>query len=470
MPRFLQKEVIVLNRDYIYYSYTKTLCSICKKTIDGKIVYNKSGVYILKSCPEHGQYMELLEEDYKYHLSKAKFDKPATAVKPNTVLKNGCPYDCGLCPSHNQHSCIALIEITKKCNLNCEVCFANGGKGKDLELDRIEKMMDFFMEAENYKAEILQISGGEPTVHPDIIKIIEMAKDKGFKYVMLNTNGLKIAKDENFAKELGKFKGGFEVYLQFDGLRDEIYRKLRGTPLVDIKKMAINNLSKYGVPVTLVCTVAGGINDKDLGEIIVYGMEENHVRGINFQPVAFFGRIDENEIKSRVTLSGILNRIEEQTGKILKKSDFMPLPCNVERVAITYLFKGKDGFVPITRNKDMSEYKDLINNTFMFTVEDTLKNLKDANVNFGLSDCCSLLADIKKYIPFGFIFKSEKEKMKFVDENTFRISVSSFVDIYNFDMKSMQQECVHIITPDLKRIPFSAFNMLYRGNYDEYYI
>lgn len=461
---------MALNRDYIYYSYTKTLCNKCKKVIDGKIVYNNDGVYILKSCPEHGQFRELLEEDYKYHLSKANFDKPAAEIRPNTTLKNGCPYDCGLCPSHDQHSCIGLIEITKRCNLKCDVCFADGGSGKDLELDQIEKMMDFFMESEDNKAEILQISGGEPTVHPDIFKIIEMAQSKGFKYVMLNTNGLKIAEDEGFAKKLGAFKGGFEVYLQFDGLRDEIYKKLRGKPLSDIKKKAISNLSKYSVPVTLVCTVAGGINDKDLGEIIIYGMDENCVRGVNFQPAAFFGRIEEDKIKSRVTLSGILNRIEEQTNKMLLKSDFMPLPCDVERVAITYLFKGEDGFMPITRNKDMSEYKNYINNTFMFTVEDTLKNLKDANINFGLSDCCDLVKDIKKHIPFGFIFKSKDEKMKFVDENTFRISVSSFVDVYNFDMKSIQKECVHIITPDFKRIPFSAYNMLYRGNYDKYYI
>jgi len=459
-----------LNRDYIYHSYTKTLCNVCKKTIDGKIIYNDSGVYILKNCPEHGQFMELLEEDYKYHLKKARFDKPGTVTKPDTATKNGCPYDCGLCPSHDQHSCIALIEITKRCNLNCEVCFANGGSGKDLELDLIEKMMDFFMAAEDNKAEILQISGGEPTVHPDILKIIDMARNKGFKYVMLNTNGLKIAEDESFARELGKFKGGFEVYLQFDGLNDEIYKALRGKPLVDIKKKALSNLAKYAVPVTLVCTVAGGINDKNLGEIIVYGMEEKCVRGVNFQPVAFLGRIDESKIRSRVTLSGVLNRIEQQTNKILQKEDFMPLPCNVERVALTYLLKGEDGFVPITRNKDMSEYKDYINNTFMFTVEDTLKNLKDGNVSFGLSDCCDLVKEIKKYIPFGFMFKSKDEKIKFVDENTFRISVSSFVDIYNFDMKSMQKECVHIITPDFKRIPFSAYNMLYRGKYDEYYI
>ena len=458
-----------MDMDYIYYSYTRTLCNVCKKPIDGKIIYNDS-VYIMKSCPEHGQFVEILEEDYKYHLQKAAYDKPGTKTNPDTVIKNGCPYDCGLCPSHDQHSCIGLIEITSRCNLNCEVCYANSGGGKDLELDIIEKMMDYFMAAEDNKAEILQISGGEPTLHRDVIKIIEMAREKGFKYVMLNTNGLRIAEDERFVEELSKFKGGFEVYLQFDGLSDDAYMRLRGKNLVDIKKKALKNLNKYKVPVTLVCTVAGGINDEMLGEIIVYGMEENCVRGVNFQPVAFFGRIPEEEKKNRVTLSGVLNRIERQTNRMIEMADFMPLPCNVERVALTYLFKDKKGgFVPVTRNKDMTQYRNYINNSFVFTIEETLSNLKEANVDFGLPGCCDLVTDIKKHIPFGFAFKSKQEKVKFVDENTFRISVSSFVDIYNFDMKSMQKECVHIITPDCKRIPFSAYNMLHREKYDDYY-
>ncbi|MEQ8154623.1 MAG: radical SAM protein [Clostridiaceae bacterium] len=459
-----------MNREYIYHSYTKTLCNICKKTIDGKIVYNKNGVYILKNCPEHGEFTELLEEDFTYHLLKSRYDKPGTKSVCQTEVNKGCPYDCGLCPSHDQHTCIGLIEVTKRCNLKCEVCFADGGSGKDLSLEQIESMMDFYMESEGNRAEILQISGGEPTLHPEIINIIEMARNKGIKYVMLNTNGLRIAEDEDFAKELGRFKGGFEVYLQFDGLRDDIYINLRKRPLVDIKRKAISNLAKYSVPVTLVCTVAGGLNEKDLGEIIVYGMDEKSVRGVNFQPVAFFGRIDESKRDNKITLSGILNRIQEQTGGMIKKDDFMPLPCNVERVAITYLFKGNGGFVPITRNKDMSQYRDLINNTFMFTVEDTIKALKDENVTFGLVECCDLLRDIKKYIPLGFVMKSKDKKIEFVDENTFRISVSSFIDAYNFDMKSMQKECVHIITPDLKRIPFSSYNIIHRSKYDEYYI
>ncbi|MDR0476749.1 MAG: radical SAM protein [Desulfobulbaceae bacterium] len=450
-----------MNRDYIYQTFTRTICSKCGGLIDGKIVYNEKGVFILKNCRTCGEHFEILEEDFQYHLQKYKYDKQGTKSGTQTIISRGCPYDCGLCENHDQHTCIGLIEITRRCNLSCPICYARAVDDADLPLHLVEKMMDFYMSAENNRAEILQISGGEPTLHEYIIDIIGMAKHKGFKYVMLNTNGVRIAEDENFVREIAKFRGGFEIYLQFDGLENKVYSRLRGKNLVSIKKKAIKNLNKYNVPTTLVATIEGGVSDHLCGEILVYGMNQPCVRGVNYQPVSYYGNIDAPP--DRVTLSGVLNRIEKQTNKMIKTSDFIPLPCNVERVAITYLFKDKDGFIPVIRDRDLSEFKRFIGNTFMFTLEDALENFNDGSKIFNVCACCDFINDIKKYSPGNFILKSKEEKMKFVDENTFRISVSSFVDKYNFDMKSMQKECVHIITTDLRRIPFSAYNMIHRS-------
>ncbi len=457
-----------MNRDYVYHNATKTLCSKCRGLMDGKIIIKEESVFILKNCPICGDHIEILEEHVDYHLSKAKYDKEGTLSSVQTNRDKGCPYDCGLCPSHDQHTCIGMIEVTKRCNLNCDMCFAKSCDGKDLSLSQIEQMMDFYLQAENGKGEILQISGGEPTLHPEIVTILKMAKEKGFSYVMLNTNGLRIAEDEIFVEALSSLKGGFEVYLQFDGLKDDIYEKLRHKKLFDIKKKAIRNLSKYGVPTTLVTTVEKGINDQYLGEILVYGMKENCVRGVNFQPISYYGKTPAP--MDRITLSGVLRRIESQTNKMILEKDFIPLPCNVERVALTYLFKSQGGFIPVTRDRDLSEFKTSIGNTFVFTIEDTLKNFKDDSTIFNVCSCCDFMNDIKKYLPHNFILKSKQEKMEFIDENTFRISVSSFIDQYNFDLKSMQKECVHVITPDLKRIPFSAYNMIHRKDYAQYYL
>lgn len=452
-------------RDYELISCTFGMCPSCMKTIPTKIIQKDKSIYLLKNCKEHGPQLDLLEEDADFYNKRHSYNKPSTSSKTQTEITKGCPFDCGLCPDHEQHTCIGLIEVTPKCDLGCPVCYACAGPGNVLPIKKIEEMMDFFQQAEEGKAEILQISGGEPTTHPDIIKIIELAKSKNFKYVMLNTNGLRIAKDIEFVKELSKFRGGFEIYLQFDGFDSKTYTYLRGKDIFEIKKKAIENLEKYEIPVTLVATVEKGINEGELGKIIEFGIKSNCVRGINFQPIAFFGRIKkEHNLKDRITLTGIINRIEKQTNGMLKKSDFVSLPCDIDRVAVTYLYRSKGEFTPITRILDIKNYIQVIDNTFAFDAESIMKRVKEQE------SCCDISGFIKamsRFINPYFLLKTEKEKIKFVDENTFRISVTSFLDAYNFDMTSIKRECVHIITPDLKRIPFSSFNMIHRKKYGQ---
>ncbi|MGE5329173.1 MAG: radical SAM protein [Deltaproteobacteria bacterium] len=448
------------DKDYTFYEAAISLCSLCLKRVDAKVVLKDNSVFLKKYCPQHGEQIELFEEDIEYFLKKRHYDKPGTSCKTQTKAEKGCPFDCGLCPNHDQHTCIGLIEITNKCDLNCRVCYSNAGSGTFLSLTEIEKMMDLYQDSEFNTAEIIQISGGEPAAHPEIIEIIRMAKRKGFKYVMLNTNGIRIANDEDFAAKLREFTGGFEVYLQFDGLVSKAYSYFRGQDLSQIKRKAVENLAKYKVPITLVCMVENEINDNELGEIIEFGIKTKYIRGINFQPVSYSGRTLGEPPQNRITLSGIIKRIESQTNKMIIKDDFVPLPCNVERVAVSYLYKSDKGFIPVTRNSSIKKHISKINNTFFFKVEDVLKE----TAGEGVCNCLGFLKDFKKLMPKDFNKKSKDERMEYINDNTFRISITSFVDAYNFDLKSMQKECVHIITPDMRKIPFSAYNMLYRNS------
>lgn len=451
------------SKSYTYHSSTMSLCNECLKQIQAKIIIEDGKVYILKYCSEHGEQKELLQEDSTYYLLKNNYDKPSTSPKVDTKVSKGCPYDCGICPQHDQHGCISLIEVTQRCNMSCPTCYASCSPhidgGKFLDLGTISKMLDYYQKCEDNNAEVLQISGGEPTLHPQIIDIVHMAQDKGIKYVMLNTNGLRIADDEEFVRELSKFKSGFELYLQFDGFTNDIYRSLRGKDMYEIKEKALQNIVKYQIPATLVCTVSKNVNDHVLDEIIKYGIDTPCIRGINFQPLAYFGRTDKM-IEDRITLSGIINRIEAQTNKLLMKDDFIPLPCNVERVAITYMYRPEKGsFIPLTRKINIGRYKSIINNTFMFKVEDIFKN---ATSGLPICDCMKFIKDFKFIVPKNFFKRTVEQKKEFIDNNTFRISINSFIDRYNFDLKSMQKECVHIITPELRRIPFSSYNMIHR--------
>ena len=451
-------------RDYVFHDFTRSFCSKCHELCDAKIIIKNGSAFLLKNCLTHGEEIEVFEEDASYLLERQRYDKPGNRIRSDTVVERGCPYDCGLCPDHEQHTCIGLIEITTHCDLGCPVCYADSGAGEHLSLQQIEAMMDFYKAREGGRPEILQIGGGEPTTHPDIVEILRMAKNKKFKYVMLNTNGLRIARDKPFAELLASLTPGFEVYLQFDGVTDRTYKKLRGAKLWDTKLHAIENLGNARVPITLVATITRGVNDGQIGDIVKFGLATDYVRGVNFQPIAFFGRTNIADVKNRTTLSGIRREIERQTGGLFLREDIIPLPCDIDRVAVTYAVKRDDVFVPVVRKIRLEGYLELIDNTMDFRAEDLVRNALAASITKGMvCDCFKLRDEISEILPEGYLTWSSKQRAEFIDTNTFRITISSFIDRYNFDAKSMRKECVHVITPDLKRIPFSAYNMVHRS-------
>jgi uncharacterized radical SAM superfamily Fe-S cluster-containing enzyme len=449
-------------REHRLHAMTTSLCSSCAATVPAKVLLCDDTVVLRKTCPEHGVHDALLEEDAAFYLRGADFAKPGTPTRADTPLSRGCPHDCGLCPDHEQHTCIGLLEITRRCDLRCPICFADADAGDFLPLETIGAMLDAYQAAEGGKAQVLQISGGEPTQHPQVLDVIALARDKGIRYVMLNTNGMRIAEDPAFARALGQFTGGFEIYLQFDGFNDAAYTRLRGRPLAALKQRALANLAEHRVPATLVATVQGGVNDGEVGRIVEFGLNHPTVRGVNFQPLAFFGRTDGADLDTRVTRTGILRRLEAQLGGMLRVDDFIPLPCDPDRVAITLLYRGRDGFIPIPRHARPQQYLPVLDNTLAFYAEDLWANLLASIGRGQVCECLSFLKDCVPLASFGAKGLLSRDRVQFATDNIFRVTVTAFLDRFTFDMKAMKQECVHVLTPDGRRIPFSTYNLFYR--------
>jgi 7,8-dihydro-6-hydroxymethylpterin dimethyltransferase len=447
-------------KPYDFLEYTISLCPECLKRVPGKIVARDGRVCIRKHCPQHGQQEELLEENAEYFIHRNEYSRPGSGCELQSRTVDGCPYDCGLCPNHEQHTCIGLIEVNTSCDMCCPTCYADSGKPGDLPLPVIQQMIDFYIATEHGNAEILQLSGGEPTLHPRILDVLAYARTTRLAYVMLNTNGLRIARDESFVKELARCVGGFEVYLQFDGLESGASTTLRGRNYVQEKIRAAELLEQYNVPTTLVMTVQTGVNDDQIGAVMAFAMRRRNIRGISFQPMTFFGRRPVSAPSSnRATLTGILQRIEAQTAGLIQAADFAPLPCHVDRVAVTFLYRKQGAYVPVTRGVDLRKCLPYIRNTFAFRAEEFIQATDRS------SSCCGIL---HRFSP-SYLLKSTEERVQYINENLFRLSVVSFIDAYNFDMKALQKECVHVITPDFHKVPFSAYNLLHRSKYAQYY-
>ena len=256
-------------RNYTYYDFTLSLCSQCLKRVDAKIIFQDENVYILKRCYEHGSQKVLIASDIEYYKKCRNYMKPSEMpLKFNTATHYGCPYDCGLCPDHEQHSCLTLVGVTDRCNLTCPTCYAESSPtyGRHRTLEEIEKMFDIIVANEG-TPDVVQISGGEPTVHPDFLEILKIAKSKPIRHLMVNTNGIRISKDEAFVAELATYTPDFEIYLQFDSFKKEALEHLRGKDLRDVRLKALEHLNKYNISTTLVVTLEKGINTDEIGKI-----------------------------------------------------------------------------------------------------------------------------------------------------------------------------------------------------------
>ncbi|MFK5954366.1 MAG: radical SAM protein [Desulfobacterium sp.] len=296
-------------------AHTQSLCPHCLKKLKAQRIQTKNGVFLVKICPEHGPMSTLIWKGPPDMSTWVRTKTPAGPSIRGTETRQGCPFDCGICPQHRQRTCTALLEITWRCNLHCPVCFADsGGSVADPEMHQIKTWYEQIKQQTGGGCNI-QLSGGEPTVRDDLPDIIRMGKDMGFPFIQLNTNGLRLAEDKNFVKQL-KQSGLDSVFLQFDGVDDSVHFKLRGKILQGIKERAIVNCSEQGLGMVLVPTLVPGVNDHQVGDIIRFGLARSpHVRGVHFQPVSYFGRFPTPPgDKDRMTLPQVMQAVEAQTG------------------------------------------------------------------------------------------------------------------------------------------------------------
>src|SRR3954452_11034655 len=282
------------SRPYVFWGQTTSLCETCLTLVPAKIQIRDNQVWYEKRCAQHGAHSTLISTDAAYWQLCKDYIKPGDrplAWQSHTEF--GCPYDCGLCPDHEQHSCLALIEINEHCNLTCPTCFASSSplRSGHRPLAEIERMLDLLVESEG-KPDLLQISGGEPTLHPQILDVIRAARARPIRHVMLNTNGIRIAQDPEFVAALAEMKRAFEVYLQFDALSREALQTIRGADLRRVRERALDALEAAGISTTLVCVIRKGVNDHEIGDILRYAQSRSCVRGVTFQPVQDAGRND----------------------------------------------------------------------------------------------------------------------------------------------------------------------------------
>jgi hypothetical protein len=430
----------------------KSLCPDCGRLVKNSETVEFGNIYLEKTCLEHGTSKTLVSTDTDYWTESLKYDRPGTTPLVWSSEQNeGCPNDCGICPAHKQHTCVGIIEITGQCNLSCNICFAAAPSGGHVPFDQISSMIDSYVSYEA-EPELLQLSGGEPTLHPDIIEIVRYAKNLGIQDVAVSTNGLRLL-EEDFAEELAKTDP--VIYLQFDTFDSEKSRIIRGRDLVKEKKRAVEVCNDLGMTTILVPTLIAGINDNEIGALTRYALAQKKVFGINFQPVALTGRVDEPDIAS-LTIPQVLNEIEAQTNGVLEKSDFRPIPCpHPHCTAISYVLVDDVEVTPLTDMVNVDEYIDYARDRTLVKeavlMDEAFKSLFSSKAVPGTESNLEAFCEACGMTIPEVLGKSVKI-----------VSVHAFMDRQTYQLERVQKCCIHVIRPDGKMIPFCNYNHFHR--------
>ncbi len=464
-------------RDYsddIYYGFTRSVCDKCNKIIDAQIIINDNKVYFDKFCKEHGFSKVLVSSDAKWYdycrNYKRKYSMP---LSRDGKVKNGCPYDCGICDRHRQHTGIIMFGITNLCNLKCPICMVNNDENWAMSFEDAKRLIDKAVKNEG-TLEILSISGGEPTLNPNIIDIIKYATENGVVRCCMSTNGIRIAQDKEFVKQLSKYN--VLVNLQFDGFREKTYKVIRGSgKMKQIKIKALANLKKYHVKTVLIPTIVKGLNDDEIGEIFDLALKERFIESLHIQTLTHTGRGEHFKYDplSHITVTDVLKNIEKHYKGKINRYDFVPEPneCFLTGVFLTL---PNEVPVPIYRFMDMTEYLNKIENNQPLTDSDIIGMTKEIISNlFAVHKRSFWLKNIrylKPLIKFGIIIANCKLNYKkcgntkivnLMEKNMLLVNFHSIMDKYTFDQKRVM-ECVHQwITDDERIYPFCSYSLFH---------
>ncbi|MEI8254868.1 MAG: radical SAM protein, partial [Deltaproteobacteria bacterium] len=351
----------------VFHSYSRALCPQCNQTVDAARVLRGGKVFLKKHCPAHGPSEAMISGDAEWFLLALTYIKPGSVpLAYSTDVVKGCPDDCGLCPDHEQHTCLPIIEITNHCNLSCPICIVRNRHNYEMTKDEFATILDGLVAREG-TLETLNLSGGEPTLHPHFLELVDMARArKEIARVSVATNGLRLASDPALCDALAA--RGVYVSLQYDAPDGHALAVLRGPgDQKSVREKALAALERAGVKTTLIATVAKGVNDRHIGDCVRMLFERDFILSLTFQPAAYTGTgggsFAQHDPRDVLTIPDVVRLAEEQSGGLLKRSDFLPLPCSHPACfGLTYLLKTETGMVPFPRFIDLERYLEIISN------------------------------------------------------------------------------------------------------------
>ncbi len=467
-------------REYIYHDLTQSMCRECRAIVDAQVLVRHGSVYLRSICPEHGAAEALIAQSAEwYHsvvTSRQLSDRPA---RTSTDAVKGCPLDCGLCTWHEKACHLPIFSITNACNLQCPICFTYNREDKKYYMSETEfqGIIDWIIESEG-EVDLINITGGEPTLHPGLMGLIRRAKRKEIGRITLNTNGIRLTQDANLVRQIAD--EGVYIVLSFNSLKSDITTQMHGADILPKKLECLTILERHAIPTTLLTVCARGVNDTELGSIVDIMLTHDFVRSLTVQTMTYTGFGGRSfEPRMHLPIDAVIANIVASHPHIFQPEDFMPLPgTHPLCYSVAYVFHHSGTFLPLRRLFSGEEYERIVGRKYLIHPDDGLHELLRAKIDelwadqSGDPDADRKLALLKHII--GELFPSRTvltpfERQKIAEKFFKTIYIHGHMDEDTFDVSRIVR-CGDLV-PDASKtyIPACSYNLFYRMKDDRFW-
>lgn len=457
---------------HVYYSMTKGLCSTCKRSLDVKIHFRDEQVWFDKFCPEHGHHSCLVSSSVEWYLDALSFVAPNTPPKNAKNVKQGCPFDCGPCKSHQQKTYMPVVPITSACNLDCPICYTVNKNDNPHMLSEaaFQQTLDQ-LKSQHDELDIINFTGGEPTLHPGLPQFLKMARAAGIQRLTVSTNGLKLL-NEDYVKELAEADA--RIVLSLDTFDEQVDQQMLGAKTVKSKLKVLEHLQRHDVTTTLLPAVAAGLNDKDVGPLFELMLSKPNICSLELHTLTFTGQGGTGFHRSaRITTPDLHRILTEATAGKLRWTDFVPSPlAHPHCYSICYVLMLDDGgYVPFTRFLGRARLFELLSDSIYIQPRERIEQmLRDAIDELwaapdSLPESEAVLKTLKRLVREMFPEDGAlplAERQKIAERASKAIYIHSHMDEESFDVSRIMKCSVGVPEADGSNIPTCAYNVLYR--------
>lgn len=456
-------------RDYYYYGTTTGMCRKCRKLTPSRIIIKKGSVYQQGLCPTCGKSIAKIAHDAEWYLKTIRNIKPSRQPKKfSRKVRKGCPFDCGLCSWHESACNLPVFSITNACNLDCHICFTYNRKDKIYYMspDEMHRMVRWLLNSEG-SIDLINITGGEPTLHPQLIDLLKICRDKRIGRVTMNSNGLRLAEDKKLCASLQEL--GIYVILSFNTSNPVTSRKIHGRDIVDIKLKALRNLCHYNIPTTILNVMIPGINHTEINKMIQLMEEYSNILSLTIQNMTYTGKGGGEFLpRKHLPVDEAASIIETQTRGKITKNDFVPLPsAHPLCYLVCYLFKNGKEYIPFRRFLTEEEMAKLLGEHYLIHPEDGVEQIIQDAVNRtwvkdGKKKILTGLKNLIKYLYPPNTSLNIFERQRRAESVIRTIYIHAHMDEDNFDVSRLIK-CPDLV-PDIKKtfVPACAYNLFYR--------